>query len=108
MSYHTQDLNNFFRKLNISDSSLEMKSLILSLANTNPTGIEPALDSFAGQFSAGKLPAMHRLIGANDVTGFLDMYKELLLSNGADSEAVSRAMEVIKNNSQTLYNASKK
>ena len=107
MSYFNQEADDAFRKLGAREPSLEMKALILALANESPNGVESYLDSFSKQFSAGAQPAAHKLITANDTRGFLKLLQELYLSNGANPEDLEKSLAYIAQNSEALYNASK-
>ena len=108
MSYYNQEADDAFRKLGAREPSLEMKALILSLAKESPDGVESYLDSFSKQFASTSQPAAHKLIMANDTKGFVQLLKQLYLAQGADEENIDKSLAYLAQNSEALYNASKK
>ena len=108
MSYYNQEADDAFRKLGAREPSLEMKSLILSLAKESSDGVESYLDSFSKQFAATSQPAAHKLIMANDTKGFVQLLKQLYLAQGANEEEIDKSLAYLAQNSEALYNASKK
>jgi hypothetical protein len=108
MSYYSKEADDAFRKLGSREPSLEMKSLILSLAKESSGDVESYLDSFSKQFAATSQPAAHKLIVANDTKGFLQLLKQLYMAQGASEEEIDKSLAYLAQNSEALYNASKK